>query len=55
MVKVYAVGLYANGAQQCAASGDIFKGLLESTQRKTIVIKMARSIELAKLVSGRSF
>lgn len=49
---MYAVGLYAEGAETCAASGDAFKGLVESKARKTIVIKMARGIEPKKLVDA---
>lgn len=53
MVKVYAVGLYAQGAAECAkgASG-LMQGLVDSTQKKAVVIKMARGLDSQKLVDA---
>jgi hypothetical protein len=49
LVKVYAVGIYASNAQQCVATGDAFKGLVESAEPKTVVIKMAMTIDAPKV------
>lgn len=53
LVKVYAVGAYLENAQECAASGSgLFEGLLNSTGRKAIQIKMARAVDAKVLVDA---
>jgi len=52
LVKVYAVGLYASGAD--GVGGDnLWQGLLDLPQRKAIVIKMARCVIAWAQIKGR--
>ena len=52
LVKVYAVGLYAAGAGACGSGDALWQGLVDSKERKAVVIKMARTIDAQKLVDA---
>mmetsp|Transcript_51248 Transcript_51248/g.87847 ORF Transcript_51248/g.87847 Transcript_51248/m.87847 type:complete len:158 (-) Transcript_51248:390-863(-) len=52
MVKVYAVGIYIQGEVGSLGGAGLRKGLVESTAKKSVVMKMARGIDSQKLVDA---